>query len=70
MLIKHYYLILITITVPYEIVCNDDLAINTKSIKSVDTQKTKVWGPGLTPASVILPVRYFFIHAYDGHGKR
>lgn len=38
------------------------------SIRSVDVFKTKVWGPGLDPGKVVLPVRYFFIQAYDAYG--
>lgn len=41
-----------------------------KSIKSVDVQRTKVWGPGLEPDKIVLPVRYFFIEPIDGHGKK
>lgn len=39
------------------------------SIKSVDVQKTKIYGPGLEPHKVVLPVRYFFIQPVDGHRK-
>lgn len=31
--------------------------------------KTKVWGPGLKSA-IVLPARYFFIHAIGDNGKR
>lgn len=41
-----------------------------ESIRSVDVEKTKVWGPGLEPDKIILPVRYFYIQAIDGYGNR
>lgn len=40
------------------------------SIKSVNVHQTKVWGPGLKPDAIVLPVRYFFIQAFDAHGDR
>lgn len=40
------------------------------SIKSVDVRRTEVWGPGLKPDVIVLPVRYFFIRAFDAHGNR
>ncbi|XP_055305678.1 protein O-glucosyltransferase 2-like isoform X2 [Sitodiplosis mosellana] len=39
------------------------------TIRSVDVFKTKVWGPGLNPEKIVLPVRYFYIQAYDAYGK-
>lgn len=38
------------------------------SIRSVDVLKTKVWGPGLQPDKIVLPVRYFYIQAFDAYG--
>ncbi|XP_055919879.1 protein O-glucosyltransferase 2-like [Eupeodes corollae] len=35
----------------------------------VDPEKTLVWGPGLKPDQIVLPVRYFFIQAVDKNGK-
>lgn len=32
--------------------------------------KTKVWGPGLKPENIVLPARYFFIHAVGDDNKR
>ncbi|TDG44736.1 hypothetical protein AWZ03_008877 [Drosophila navojoa] len=36
----------------------------------VDVRKTLVWGPGLKPDDIVLPARYFFIHAVDTNGKK
>ncbi|XP_067632235.1 protein O-glucosyltransferase 2-like [Eurosta solidaginis] len=36
----------------------------------VDAEKTLVWGPGLKPDEVVLPARYFFIHAVDKNGHK
>lgn len=48
-----------------------NFAVNAqKSIKSVDVQRTKVWGAGLEPDKIVLPVRYFFIEPVDGYGKK
>lgn len=33
-------------------------------------RKTRVWGPGLRPDVIVLPVRYFFIEAIDEYGNR
>ncbi len=33
-----------------------------------NAKKTEVWGPGLK-SEVVLPARYFFIHAADKNGK-
>lgn len=33
-----------------------------------NAKKTKVWGPGLQ-TDIVLPARYFFIHAADKNGK-
>jgi hypothetical protein len=33
-----------------------------------NAKKTKVWGPGLK-TDIVLPARYFFIHAADKNGK-
>ncbi|XP_030561243.1 protein O-glucosyltransferase 2-like [Drosophila novamexicana] len=38
--------------------------------QSVDVKKTLVWGPGLKPDDIVLPARYFFIHAVDKTGKK
>lgn len=35
----------------------------------VDPKKTLVYGPGLKPSQIVLPVRYFFIQAVDHDGK-
>lgn len=40
-----------------------------KSIRSVDVEKTKVWGPGLEPDKIVLPVRHFYIQAIDAYGN-
>lgn len=39
------------------------------SIRSVDVEKTKIWGPGLEPHKIVLPVRYFYIQAIDAYGN-
>lgn len=48
-----------------------DLATNSKkvSIRSVDVEKTRIWGPGLEPHKIVLPVRYFYIQALDAYGN-
>lgn len=47
-----------------------DSATGTKqSIRSVDVEKTKVWGPGLEPDKIVLPVRHFYIQAIDAFGN-
>lgn len=39
------------------------------SIRSVDVEKTKVWGVGLEPDKIVLPVRHFYIQPLDAYGK-
>lgn len=39
------------------------------SIRSVDVIKTRVWGSGIEPDKIILPVRYFYIQAIDAYGN-
>lgn len=48
-----------------------DLATNPKevSIWSVDVEKTRIWGPGLEPHKIVLPVRHFYIQALDAYGN-
>ncbi|XP_067001776.2 protein O-glucosyltransferase 2 [Anabrus simplex] len=41
-----------------------------KSKVEVSPLNTVVWGPGLTPDEIILPARYFYIHAVDTQGKK
>ncbi|XP_032590679.1 protein O-glucosyltransferase 2-like [Drosophila grimshawi] len=36
----------------------------------LDAKKTLVWGPGLKPDDIVLPARYFFIHAVDRSGNK
>ena len=38
--------------------------------KKIDLKKTKIYGPGLYPQNLVLPVRYFFIQPYDEEGNR
>lgn len=67
---KPIYLILTAFTIVFnEINCDDKLSKQTKQIKLVSASKTKVWGPGLTPDKVVLPVRYFFIQVVDEQGR-
>ena len=35
-----------------------------------DCASTKIWGPGLDPVNLILPVRYFFVEAFDKNNSR
>lgn len=42
---------------------------NRESIRSVDVKKTKIWGPGLEPDKIILPVRHFYIQPIDAYGN-
>lgn len=39
-------------------------------LQIVDAEKTLLWGPGLEPDEVVLPARYFFIHAVDKNGRK
>lgn len=41
---------------------------NKSTIRSVDVHKTRVYGPGLNPDKIVLPVRYFYIQAFDAYG--
>lgn len=50
--------------------CNSSSALPKVAIKALDVRRTQVWGPGLRPDIIVLPVRYFFIQAFDGHGNR
>ncbi|XP_033150714.1 protein O-glucosyltransferase 2-like [Drosophila busckii] len=63
MYFKRVYIIVVfsVIAILRIYVCND---------KIVDVGKTLVWGPGLSPDVVVLPARYFFIHAVDTTGKK
>lgn len=36
----------------------------------VDVNNTKVFGPGLFPELIVLPVRYFFIETYNSKNER
>lgn len=65
-IIRIIYLILCYIFV-FEVIDCDDILDESRQI---DVSKTKIWGPGLTPDLVILPVRYFFIQAIDGSGNK
>lgn len=48
----------------------DKVAGIKQSIRSVDVERTKVWGPGLEPDKIVLPVRHFYIEPVDAYGKR
>lgn len=48
---------------------NCDNLVPKISIKSIDVDRTRVWGPGLRPDEVVTPIRYFFVQAVDRHGK-
>lgn len=39
-----------------------------RTIRSVHATKSKAWGPGLTPDKIVLPVRFFYIQAFDAYG--
>lgn len=47
-----------------------DFAYSIDESRLVDAEKTLVWGPGLKPDEVVLPARYFFIHAVDKNGRK
>lgn len=34
-----------------------------------DIKNTKLWGPGLKPDEIVLPVRYFYIELFKFDGK-
>jgi len=36
----------------------------------VDPEKCEVFGPGLEPHKMALPVQYFFINVFDEEGNR
>ncbi|KAG8231930.1 hypothetical protein J437_LFUL011399, partial [Ladona fulva] len=38
--------------------------------QDVDPINTEVWGPGLYPDKIVMPARYFYIHAVDEKQKR
>lgn len=48
----------------------DSVTSSKQSIRSVDVGRTKVWGPGLEPDKIVLPVRHFYIEPVDAYGKR
>ncbi|XP_031632184.1 protein O-glucosyltransferase 2-like [Contarinia nasturtii] len=62
--LKYFIFFLIVFTAN----CDGNVSIKT-TIRSVDVQKTKVWGPGLSPERIVLPVRFFYIHAFDSHAN-
>lgn len=40
------------------------------TVPTINSEKTKIWGPGLTkPDSINMPARYFFIHPVNELGK-
>ena len=49
--------------------CDSTTNQGKSSVRSVDVEKTKIWGPGLKPDKIVLPVRYFYIQAIDGYGN-
>lgn len=49
--------------------CDLDTSRKKVSIRSLDVEKTKIWGPGLEPHKIVLPVRYFYIQAIDAYGN-
>lgn len=38
-------------------------AFKPKNIDSFDYKNSRIWGPGLKPEKIVLPVRFFFIEA-------
>lgn len=63
---KCIYLIVFTFIFINLIHCDDN---KTKKFNSINLKNTKIWGPGITPDAITLPVRYFFIQAIDINGK-
>lgn len=63
----HYYLLLCNIFLLKTICCDD--VIDGQPAQRIDPSRTKIWGPGLKPDEIMLPVRYFFIQAIDDSGK-
>lgn len=49
--------------------CDSDTNRRKASLRSVDVEKTKIWGPGLEPHKIVLPVRYFYVQAIDAYGN-
>lgn len=64
------FLILFSACFDGAVFCDSFRDPSTVTTKSLDVQKTKIWGPGLKPDTIVLPVRYFFIEAFDRQGKR
>lgn len=58
------YLIIILNFLLYNAFCDGNVSLN-----QINAKKTKVWGPGLRPDIIILPGRYFYIHAVDLAGR-
>lgn len=50
--------------------CDKSGNIPKQSIRSLDVKKTQIFGPGLRPDKVVLPVRYFIIEPHDAHNNR
>lgn len=36
----------------------------------IDAKKTLIWGPGLSPAEIVLPARYFYVHFVNRAGEK
>lgn len=62
--------ILIIFNIVYVIKCDKNENIPRQSIRSVDLRRTDVFGPGLQPDKIVLPVRYFYIYPRDTYGNR
>lgn len=63
---KCIYLTLYTLIFTNQIRCDEK---KIKKFNSIHLKNTKIWGPGITPDAITLPVRYFFIQAIDVNGK-
>lgn len=50
--------------------CDNTGKFSKQSIRSVDVYKTEVFGPGLQPDKIVLPVRFFYILPRDAYGFR
>lgn len=35
---------------------------------ALNLENSIVWGPGLNPEHIVMPARYFFIHAVNSNG--
>lgn len=46
------------------------ILVSPASKVEVDTGKSVVWGPGLSPEDLVFPARYFFVQLYDKENNK